>query len=209
MAWASSKWGKFGFSSSIWPWRSRSIAPQNNRDLNQVVLHLLSKFGGSSLNAWWFMARTRSGLTDTHTDRHTHTDRQTQTTTIPEGQNWPQVKKLLRYETLKCLWKSYIDNYSHISQHDWHQAIIWMLAYWWWEPSVQISVKFASQLNNFHSKIRMWKYCLPNGGHFNMLVEVRQEYCRAHHLSGNYRTASDTWNPVSTNRNASPWRRLH
>ena len=26
MAWASSKWGKFGFSSKIWPWRSRSIA---------------------------------------------------------------------------------------------------------------------------------------------------------------------------------------
>ena len=40
-------------------------------------------------------------------------------------------------------------------------------------------------------------------------VEVRQEYCRAHHLTGNYRTASDTWIQVSTNRNASPWRRLH
>ena len=40
--------------------------------------------------AWWFMARTSSGLTDTHTDRHTH--RQTQATTIPEGQNWPWVK---------------------------------------------------------------------------------------------------------------------
>ena len=41
------------------------------------------------------------------------------------------------------------------------------------------------------------------------LVEVRQEYCRAHHLSGNYRTASDTLIQVSTNRNASPWRHLH
>ena len=92
MAWASSKCGKFGISSEIWPWRSRSIAPQNNRDLNQVVLHLLAKFGGSSLNAWWFMARTSSGLTDTHTDRHTH--RQTQATTIPEGQNWPRVKTI-------------------------------------------------------------------------------------------------------------------
>ena len=44
---------------------------------------------------------------------------------------------------------------------------------------------------------------------FIHLVEVRQEYCRAHHLTGNYRTASDTWIQVSTNRNASPWRRLH
>ena len=94
MAWTSSKWGKFGFSSWIWSWRSGSIAPKNNRDLNQVLLHLLSKFNGSSLNTWWFMARTSSGLTDTHTDRHTHrqTDRQTQATTIPEGQNWPRVK---------------------------------------------------------------------------------------------------------------------
>ena len=41
------------------------------------------------------------------------------------------------------------------------------------------------------------------------MVAVRQEYCRAHHLTGNYRTASDTWIQVSTNRNASPWRRLH
>ena len=41
------------------------------------------------------------------------------------------------------------------------------------------------------------------------MVEVRQEYCRAHHLTGNYRTASNTWIQVSTDRNASPWRRLH
>ena len=83
---------KFGLLSSIWHWRSRSIAPKNNRDLNQAVLHLLSKFGVSSLNRWRFMARTSSGLTDTHIDSHTHTDRQTQATTIPEGQNWPRVK---------------------------------------------------------------------------------------------------------------------
>ena len=35
--------------SQIWPWRSRSIVPQNNRDLNQVILHLWSKFGDPSL----------------------------------------------------------------------------------------------------------------------------------------------------------------
>ena len=95
---ANSKWGKFWVWSSIWPWRSRSITPKNNRDLNQVVLHLLTKFGGSSFYAWRVRARTSSGLTDTHTDGQTdgHTDRQTQATTIPEGQNWPRVKiKLL------------------------------------------------------------------------------------------------------------------
>ena len=41
---------KFDFLSNIWPWRSRSIASQNNRDLNQDILHLWSKFGGPSLN---------------------------------------------------------------------------------------------------------------------------------------------------------------
>ena len=39
---------------------SRSINPQNNRDLNQGILHLWSKFGGRSLNGWWVIARTSS-----------------------------------------------------------------------------------------------------------------------------------------------------
>ena len=82
----SSKWGKFWLLSSIWPWSSRSIAPRNNRDLNQGLLHLWSKFGDSSLNSWLVIARTSWWLTDRHT--HTHT----QATTIPEGHNWPRVK---------------------------------------------------------------------------------------------------------------------
>ena len=84
----SSKWGKFWLLSSIWPWSSRSIVPQNNRDLNQGLFHLWSKFGDSSLNGWWVIARTSWWLTDRHTHTHTHT----QATTIPEGQNWPRVK---------------------------------------------------------------------------------------------------------------------
>ena len=83
----SSKWGKFWLLSSIWPWSSRSIVPQNKRDLNQGLFHLWSKFGDSSLNGWWVIARTSWWLTD----RHTHTHRQA--TTIPEGQNWPRVKR--------------------------------------------------------------------------------------------------------------------
>ena len=59
---------------SIWPWRSRSIAPQNNRALNQGLLHLWSRFGDPSLIGWWIITRTRSWLTDTRT--HTHTRRQ-------------------------------------------------------------------------------------------------------------------------------------
>ena len=41
----SSKWGKFWLWSYIWPWRSRSITPKNNRDLNQGLLHLWYWFG--------------------------------------------------------------------------------------------------------------------------------------------------------------------
>ena len=41
---------------------------QNNRDLNKGVLHLVSKFGYSSLNRWRVIMRTCSWLTDTHTD---------------------------------------------------------------------------------------------------------------------------------------------
>ena len=77
------------------PWRSSSIAPQNNRDLNQGLLHLWSKFGYPSLNGSQVIARTSKWLTHrlTHSYMDTHTHTQTQVMTIPEGQNWPRVKK--------------------------------------------------------------------------------------------------------------------
>ena len=67
----SSKWGKFWLGSWIWPWRSRSTTPQNNRDLNQGLLHPWSKFGDPSLNGWWVIARTNlvtDGLANGRTD---------------------------------------------------------------------------------------------------------------------------------------------
>ena len=39
---------------------SSSINPQNNRDLNQGILNIWSKFGGPSLNGWWIIGRTSS-----------------------------------------------------------------------------------------------------------------------------------------------------
>ena len=48
------------FLSCIWPWRSRSITSHNEMDLNQVILHLWSKFGGPSLNRWWILVQTSS-----------------------------------------------------------------------------------------------------------------------------------------------------
>ena len=49
-----------------------SIDNQNNMDLNQYVLHLLSEFGSSSSYRWWVVARTSSGLTHWRTDTGTH-----------------------------------------------------------------------------------------------------------------------------------------
>ena len=67
-----------------------SITLQNNRDLNQGLLHLWCKFGDPSLNGCWVIARTSKWLPHGRTDGRTH--RQTQATTIPEGQNWPRIK---------------------------------------------------------------------------------------------------------------------
>ena len=90
-------WSKFGKPHFIWFWLIARInsqaqngvnldfqaqfdledhcqsTPQNNRDLNQGLLHLWSKFGDPSLNGWWIIARTSSWLTDTQTHTHTHT----------------------------------------------------------------------------------------------------------------------------------------
>ena len=66
----SSKWGKIWLWSYIWPWRSRSFIPKNNRDINLGVLHLWSKFNYPSLKVQWVIVRTSSWLTHTH--KHTN-----------------------------------------------------------------------------------------------------------------------------------------
>ena len=96
----SSKWGKIWFSSLIWPWRSRSIIPKNNRGPKQGVLHLWSKFGNPSLNERRVIVRTSSWLIHTHR----HIDPQTQSMTIPEGQNWSRVKIAQFYFSKQPLW---------------------------------------------------------------------------------------------------------
>ena len=86
----SSKCGVFGLWSQILPWRSKSIAPQNNRDLNQGVLHRWSQFRDPSLNGSQVIMRPSKWLTlidDTRwwTHRHMHAMPK------PEGQNWSWV----------------------------------------------------------------------------------------------------------------------
>ena len=92
--------------------------PQNNRNLNQGLLHLWSKFGDPSLNGWWVIARTSKRLPHTRTDGRTH--RHTQATTIPEGQNWPRVKT-------KAVQKLYDRNLHHTGSKSLHAKHHFML----------------------------------------------------------------------------------
>ena len=52
--------------------------PQNDRDLNQGLLHLWSKVSDPSLNGWWVVARTSKWLMHTQTDTQADRRRQRQ-----------------------------------------------------------------------------------------------------------------------------------
>ena len=72
----SSKWGKFWYQVKF-DLKGQSQLPQkNNRDLNQGLLHLWSKFGDPNLNGSRVIVRTSKWLTHrlTHTHTDTHTD---------------------------------------------------------------------------------------------------------------------------------------
>ena len=56
---------KFYLGSLFWPWSSRSITSKTNRNLNQGLLHIWSKFCNPSFNEWWVIAGTSSWLPPT------------------------------------------------------------------------------------------------------------------------------------------------
>ena len=66
----SGKAWKYDFLSQIWPWRPRSIALQNNRDLNQGILHFWSKFVNPSLNGWLWCRQAQNGVTHEKINGH-------------------------------------------------------------------------------------------------------------------------------------------
>ena len=93
MARTISKYGNFLLLGWIWPWSSRSITPQNNRDLNQGVLLFWSKFGDSSLNGWQVIARTSKWLPHTQTHRQTDAaNDNTRRSKLASGKNWSREK---------------------------------------------------------------------------------------------------------------------
>ena len=68
---------------------------QNNRDLNQGLLHLWPKFGAPSWNGSWVIARTSSWLTHARTHTHTQTDAGNDNTRRPilaSGKKWELYK---------------------------------------------------------------------------------------------------------------------
>ena len=63
---------KFDLDGKITKRQTNNKKNKNNRNLNQGVLHLWSKFGDPSLNGWWVIARTNlvtDGLTDRRRQR--------------------------------------------------------------------------------------------------------------------------------------------
>ena len=65
--------------------QGQSLPKTTARDLNEIILHIRSKFGDPSFNGLRVMAQDKLGV-----DTWPHS--QTQAMTIPMGQNWPQVK---------------------------------------------------------------------------------------------------------------------
>ena len=90
---------KFDFLSQIWPWRLRLIAPQNNRDLNQGILHLWSKFGDL---AWMsdelWCGQAQNGV---NFDFNLHL-------TLKVKVDWPQNNRDLNQGVLH-LWSKFVD----------------------------------------------------------------------------------------------------
>ena len=91
---------------------SMSITPQNNRDLNLVVLCLWSKFGDPTLNGSRVIARTSKWLTHrlththTHTDTHTHRRRQRQYPKAKTGLGWKWPPFRRRYFQMHLILKA-------------------------------------------------------------------------------------------------------
>ena len=109
-------WSKFGKPHFIWYW---FIVRTNSQAQNGVNFDFKVQFNLEGQGQWtpktigilikvfctsgpnlvivaWAGDKLSSGQTDdwrTHTHTYTHTHRQTQATTIPEGHNWPRVKR--------------------------------------------------------------------------------------------------------------------
>ena len=156
------KWGTL--LSLIWPWRSRSIVPEINRNLNQGLLHLWCKFGDPSLTGWWIIVQTNSWLTDTPT--HTHTC--AQATAIPEGQNWPRVTSEKNFAHIK----TYTNSHTHFLQNIFP---IWLHSF---EIHFYVSISFWNRLFMICIIIK----CCANYSHvFNFYINLTGVYSYVFH----------------------------
>ena len=107
--------------------------PQNNRDLNQSLLHLWSKFGDPSLNGSQVIAWTSKWLTHrlTHTrgHKHTHTDTGNDNTRRPKlasGKNWSMWWPFCFSEHVDIIQQKYYPN-SNFFNSLWPGDTTWQL----------------------------------------------------------------------------------
>ena len=104
---------------------SRSVTPQNNRDLNPGLLHLWSKFGGPSLMSYGAEKQVINAHTDGRMDTQTDTGNEN-----ARGQNWPRVKNNINGSICRKVYTGYrvsydntfIDDEINIYGH-WHSAL--------------------------------------------------------------------------------------
>ena len=86
MAWTSSKWGKFWVWSSVW----LEGHDHSSHKTIEILTKVIYISGANLVILAYTVAELSWGQTWWRTDWRT--DGQTQAATIPEGQNWPQVK---------------------------------------------------------------------------------------------------------------------
>ena len=117
----------------------------------------------------------------THTQTDTHTDRQTQATTIPEGQNWPRVKKCLFEDTLN-LQRSSPSSHNYIINQPRDQCQCkWLMAstrYWipgisWPLNTMMLLLRSKEECNDVDFTIYMWCNPWHDSAMINILFSVR------------------------------------
>ena len=109
--------------------------PKNNKDLNQGLLQLWSKFGDPSLNGWCVIAWTSKWLPHTRTDEQTHT----QTDAANENTQRPKLASGTKLTRISAsLSPASAGNQARLSWHH-HNYISWKVTPYDWICRQQLS----------------------------------------------------------------------
>ena len=144
-----------------------SITPQNNRDLNQGLSHLWSKFGDPSLNGWWVIARTNL-VTDGRTDAGNDN---TQRPILASGRNCEVL-----YHILVPTQPKHFNNNADMNRLNWYRGIHFWVHHIIFDDNTQNDDSFCLLLqlvsthqvliHNRHNSISV---CLQRSQHIALL----------------------------------------